>query len=422
MISPMETATFDLVTGIAEAVDLINPIVANHHKKVAYFATALALEGGLSEKEREEILIAGMLHDIGAISLQERKNLLFFQAERTVSHCEIGYRLLKMFPPFANIAEIVRYHHTPWRNGEGTYQSGYDIPLSSHLIHLADRIAVCIEPNEDILDQSNHILATIIKHKNTLFHPEHVEWFEALADKEFFWLEATVPNIDYYLRSHVSLSRYQLEVDDLVSLAQVFAHVIDFKSTFTATHSAGVSVVADKLAQLLRFQEEDRKLIQVAGYLHDIGKLAVPTEILEKPGMLDPSEINKMRRHTFYTNYILDHIKGFQTVKTYAALHHEHMNGKGYPFHLKAEDLPLGTRILAVADVFTALTEDRPYRTGMAKTETMKIVGSMVDSYKLDPQVVLILSENYEDIDKIRVEAQDQARIVYKQLVEVDYE
>src|SRR5208337_2538002 len=102
----------------------------------------------------------------------------------------------------------------------------------------------------------------------------------------------------------------------------------------------------------------------IAGLLHDIGKLSVPEDILEKPAPLDCSEVNKIKAHSFMTHRILENIGSLDKITQWASLHHERLNGTGYPYHYGKEKLPVGARIIAVADVFTALTENRPYRKG----------------------------------------------------------
>ena len=137
----------------------------------------------------------------------------------------------------------------------------------------------------------------------------------------------------------------------------------------------------------------------VAGYLHDLGKLAVNNAILEKPGQLDDEEFNSIKSHPFYTYRTLQVIKEFETINTWAALHHERLDGSGYPFHLTAEDIPLGSRIIAMADVFTAITEDRPYRKGMDRDEVLGVMSGMVAGKKLCPNVFQLLADHFEETE-----------------------
>ena len=244
---------------------------------------------------------------------------------------------------------------------------GEKVPFSSHILHLADRIAVSINKQQEILAQVTGICGTIEKNAGEMFVPEVVNSFKALAEREYFWFDAASSTLGSILTEAITLPTIEQDIDDLLSLAKVFAHIIDFRSRFTATHSSGVSATATALAKFARFTERECKMMTIAGYLHDLGKLAVPAEILEKPAKLTEDDYNIMRRHTYLTYRALVAVDGFETINTWGSFHHERINGSGYPFHHKGADMSLGSRIMAVADVFTAVTEDRPYRKGMSE-------------------------------------------------------
>ncbi|WP_207722332.1 HD-GYP domain-containing protein [Acetobacterium fimetarium] len=197
-------------------------------------------------------------------------------------------------------------------------------------------------------------------------------------------------------------------------MAKLFARVIDFRSNFTAVHSEGVAAVARRLAQLSKCDEMTCKKILAAGYVHDIGKLMVPAEILEKPGKLSEEEFAVIKGHTYYTYVLLDQVKGLEEINAYASMHHERLDGTGYPFKLKGEELSLGSRIMAVADVFTALTENRPYRKGMQKDAVIEILRNMADDNKIDKEIVETLITHYQEVTRTRIKKQTKARKRYK--------
>ena len=149
--------------------------------------------------------------------------------------------------------------------------------------------------------------------------------------------------------------------------------------------------------------------MRLAGYLHDLGKLAVPSEILEKPDKLTAAEFAVIRSHTYYTYRVLEKISGLETVNEWASFHHERLNGDGYPFHRAGDTLSLGSRIMAVADVLTAITEDRPYRAGMAPEKAMGILTSMAEGGVLDPSVVELARVNFDQVNQARGLAQSSA-------------
>ncbi|MPM78621.1 3'3'-cGAMP-specific phosphodiesterase 1 [bioreactor metagenome] len=125
-----------------------------------------------------------------------------------------------------------------------------------------------------------------------------------------------------------------------------------------------------------------------------------------------------IRSHTFYTYRLLQAIKGFETINKWAAFHHETLDGRGYPFHLKDDSIPLGSRIMAVADIYTALTEDRPYRKGMSAQEAVGILSSMVKNNAICPYSVSMLVNNIEEIEALHRDVQHEAKRTYDYVLE----
>ena len=164
-----------------------------------------------------------------------------------------------------------------------------------------------------------------------------------------------------------------------------------------------------ELTKLSGFSDRECHMMEIAGFLHDLGKLAVSNEILEKNGALSDEEIHEMRKHTYYTYIILNKIKGLEHISTWAAYHHEKLNGNGYPFHVKGEDFSKLARIMAVADIFTAITEDRPYRAGMSEDEAVRVLNNMVENGSIDGTIVKLVQDNAAHINDVRAKAQQAA-------------
>jgi len=188
---------------------------------------------------------------------------------------------------------------------------------------------------------------------------------------------------------------------DLLSLGEVFASIIDGKSAFTHRHSRLVSGVAGLLAGQMGYSRYRCDMMLLAGLMHDLGKLTIPENILEKPGTLDGSEYNLIKQHTYYTYKILGMIRGFEEIRDWAAFHHEKLDGNGYPFHLKHGQISHGSRIMAVADIYSALVEDRPYRNGMPEPKIKEILWNEVKRKHIDGEVVDALVRNIDGAREI---------------------
>ena len=158
-----------------------------------------------------------------------------------------------------------------------------------------------------------------------------------------------------------------MEVDDdgLDGVARAFADIIDAKSPFTYRHSTRVANIARRVAARCGLDVAEQRRIYRAGLLHDIGKLGISSLILDKDGAMTGEEREQMERHPQYTLDILERVSAFRGFARTAALHHERLDGSGYPFRYDGEELDLSARILCVVDIYDAISSDRPYRKAM---------------------------------------------------------
>ncbi|EKD81381.1 MAG: hypothetical protein ACD_39C01833G0002 [uncultured bacterium] len=409
---------FDFLSCLSDILDWISPMLNDHHKQVALIAMRIADALELPADQQNEIVCAGILHDIGAISLAERMETLKFEYTTGQAHAEMGYHLINIFSPMRKAAELIRFHHVFWENGQGRVYKDCQVPIGSRILQLADRVALLVDRKKVVLSQAEAIKERIASVSGSMLEPEIVDVFMELAQKEYFWLDIVSPLISKQLKENVRLENICLNQSELLSFASLIRRMIDFRSPFTATHSSGVSATAEHIARLAGMNEYECFEIKVAGYLHDLGKLAIPTEILEKPGKLTDDEFNQMRGHTFYTFRALEPIKDLAMINQYGSYHHERLDGSGYPFGLEREHLPLGSRVMAVADVFTALTENRPYRKGMSNEQTIIILSKMAENNKLDKDIVELVRAHHEEINRVRIKAQEESRSEYRTFLE----
>jgi len=379
---------------------------------VAGLSYRIAEQIGFSEEDRKWIHLAGLIHDVGLISTGERIEWVDDGLYNVHNHAFLGARLLSGIGIFDHVSTTVKYHHIPYRFGLGTTYLEEKVPDESHIVHLADRVCAQIDWKKDINPQLPGVIQDVHEKKDVFFVPHISDAFLKLSDNGRIWKEISGG-------WHMNKSRLPVfspgspKMEDVISLSRSISHIVDFRSSFTVNHSAGVAKTASTLASLAGFPESECQLMLIAGYLHDLGKLAVDTSLLDKPGALTPEEFQVIKKHAFYTHRLLSRVKGFSKINAWASLHHEKLNGKGYPFGLKGKDIPLGARIMAVADIFTAITEDRPYRKGMGREEVLQVFDAMVRDGSVCPNVVNLLVDNMELVNYVLRESLEKAETEY---------
>lgn len=406
---------YELLKCFSAAADLVSPLLSNHHQQVAYLSCMLSREANMSIKEQRNIFIAGLMHDIGSLSKKERLEIIEEEPINVNNHAFLGARMLKDFKPLQDSAEIIKYHHLPWDNKKGERYEEEPVTLGSHIIHLADRVCVMIRKDRNVLSQIPHIMEAVSSGSNTKFKPELLQHMLKLSRNEYIWLDlvsaSPADKIDCSL-----LNIVELGIDDIIELSVIFSRIIDFRSSFTAQHSAGVARIAEKLAELAGFSKVECKMMLAAGFIHDLGKLAIDNDVLEKPSALDDNEFNEIRAHSYYTYQLLANIPQLVQINEWASYHHERLDGKGYPFHISGSNLSLGSRIMSIADVFTAITENRPYRDGMNESQTVSVLKDMAASGAIDGRIAGVIIVNYKLFDNIREEAQQEAKDKFRSL------
>lgn len=411
----VQVSLLDLVLSIANAIDHVAPEVNHHHVRVAHTAVAIAREMQMQPHDLQSLLLACLLHDIGIFSLDERSQVHAFDSESVHRHAEAGYLLLKKYALFDSVATIVRFHHESWSKCSAQCRcnggaQGDAIPLASHILHLADRINVLISSESGAhTHQIASINDAISRESGGRFAPDAVSAFLKVSAEEQFWQDLNSSQIVDVLRASARDMLTTIDWTSFQGFAELMAQVIDFRCRFTSTHSSGVAAVAAKLASLADFSQLECEKIKVAGYLHDIGKLAIPKEILEKSERLSREEYLQIQEHVHHTRSMLQHISGLEDVVTWAADHHERLDGTGYPGNLQANELSLGSRIIAVADLFTALSEDRPYRLSRDQHEVTAIMRQQADNKLLDERLVVLALSDYTAMNMCRRHAQSAA-------------
>lgn len=204
---------------------------------------------------------------------------------------------------------------------------------------------------------------------------------------------------DAFLNMLEDINESYKELEDLfVKFIVVMVNTLDAKSAWTKGHSERVSMYAGQIATELLMNAEEIKNIKLAGLLHDIGKIATYDYLLDKPDKLTSEEFEVVKRHTVQGVTILKEIKQLNEIMPLIKHHHERIDGKGYPDKLKGSQIPLGARILHVADSFDSMTSDRPYRPApgikFALSEFQKNSGSQFDERVVDAFIKILERQN----------------------------
>lgn len=374
---------------LTDALDLVGVDDVHHGKRVAWLTRRL-LEGAGRPELAGDGGAAGLVHDCGVSSSRHHRRLVS-DLGLDDTHSEHGARLLARFEPLAHLAEVVRYHHTPWPDLHAVEPR---VAFLANAVFLADRLDV-LQARLGLrraVELAARARADLLDPYRAIFHPALVEaslGLVARADVEHLILGNGVAEAE----REPGLRRC-LQGAEVRGLADLFAHTVDAKSTYTASHSHGVAALALFLGRAVGLGGHALQQLEVAGLLHDLGKLRVPDEVLDKPGPLTPAELKVMRAHAEDSRQILSRIHGFEVIAEVAGMHHESLDGAGYSRGLAGDQVPVAARIVSVADVFQALAQDRPYRRAMELEEILRVLRRLAGAGKLDPRLVAVVEED----------------------------
>ncbi|OQX59976.1 MAG: hypothetical protein B5M52_01790 [Helicobacteraceae bacterium 4484_230] len=390
----------EVVYALSEALDLVGIDDIYHGKRVAFMAAECAFAAGYDEEFIDELIYLGMLHDCGVSTTDMHRNLVTRLEWKDESiHCERGYMLLHKTKLFEKYADVIYYHHTHWEELKNIHIDE-KTKIQANLIYLVDRVdalrAQIDLPPEQMKDE---IYRIILEHEGTFFSSELIKSFLQASKKASFWFFLEDDALEEYLYEWKDMgSVNEYTYDELREIAVMFADIVDTKSPFTAQHSFGVASLSLYLGKKAGLDRRSLETLELAALLHDLGKLRIDDEVLNKPGKLNVDERLSLNRHGFDSDLILRKIKGFKKIARLASLHHETLDGEGYPYRLKSDDIPLEARIIAVSDIFQALIQNRPYREAMSAVEAFEILSGMADNGKLDKEVIGLMQENLEEV------------------------
>lgn len=404
----------EAIYSLSDALDLVGVTHIHHGKRVAFMATEIGKHLGWDGAQLDDLFQAAILHDSGVSRTMVHASLAQMAWENESEHCRLGADLMKECPMLAPLSDTILHHHTHWSDLEHA-DLPPEVKLRANCIYLADRVDVMslgwMGGGLDILLGKDEIRRAMLERCGSWFSPQLVDAFMAISHSEAFWFMLESDNVSVSLATWLSHDRDRsMEFEQLRSLVHVFSRIVDAKSPFTREHSDGVAGLARHLGELFGLPFKTCELLELVGLLHDIGKLRVPDQLLDKPSELDEAETYVLRRHSFDTYSILRNIRGLEPVSLWALQHHERMDGSGYPNHTLGKDLSLEARIVAVADVFQALAQDRPYRKALAQNVVMELLKVEAEAGKLDADVVEKAEAHLQSCWEVAMGARPQGR------------
>lgn len=358
----------------------------DHGERVAWLSLKIA--EAIEDKkviDKKTLLLLALFHDIGAYKTEEISKLLEFESGNVAFHSTYGYLFLKYFSPLGDMSEVILHHHDSVKKCK---KIGFKNAIYSSIIHLADRLDIAL-----LRGFSYKKIVKIISSET--FDQELVKAFVSNVNEETLKNEMEESNLRDKLLA--KFKEYDLSIEEAIGYLKMMVFTIDFKSPHTMDHSIQTTNVSVFLGEKAGLSREQVIKLYFATLIHDIGKVIIPNEILEYPGKLDDDKMAIMRTHVEYTEKLLIGVVPDEIVKM-AARHHEKLNGLGYPRGISANDLSVEERIVAIADIFSALISKRNYKEKFDKDKTLEIIDYMVQDGSIDGALVQHLVDNYDEL------------------------
>ena len=384
-----EVTLKQMILIIHRAVNSVDKRLLNHGEQVAYIMmNLLKADGSYSDEEILEICAVSVFHDIGAYKVTEIDKLVEVDTRKPIDHAVYGALFIKYFSPLSDLYNIVLTHHFTFKYFEDKHMNV--MCKEGLLLNFADYI------DRVYLNKKSFNKGDFEDNKGN-YLKEHIDLFVE-ADRKFDFVSKIV-NGTFEDELYSFFETKIITREEVISYSKMLAYSIDFRSEATVKHTITVEAISYQIAKICGLDEEKLTRIRIASVLHDIGKIGIPVEILEKPGKISPEEFEIIKSHAMIGYNILSELN-IDDIRNVATLHHEKLDGSGYPFGLKAEQLSTEIRIIAIADIISALIGVRSYKGIFSKDKTINILLDMVNNNKIDGNITNLFINNYDYLIK----------------------
>ncbi len=408
----------EVIGALSYALDLTEGEPPGHAQRSCLIGMRLAHELGLDSETRSDLFYALLLKDAGCTANASRMSALFgaddhelkrtgkrtdwsrklpafvwsvravapketprVKLERLLAikdegevtrslmqaRCDRGAEIARMIGLTDGTAEAIRTLDEHWDgHGQPRWLLGEQIPLLGRILCLAQTVEIFHAAGgvEDAF-------AVAQRRAGTWFDPDLVKALGAVRRDNAFWASLVEPDLTRWEPEDQLIA---VDEERLLQISTAFAAIVDAKSPWTYFHSDRTSLIATNMGAALGLGTAELGDLRRMALLHDIGKLAVSNRILDKPSALTASEYVRIKEHPLFTRWVLERVSCFEALAAPASGHHERLDGSGYPSGLGAGDLTLPMRVLAVADVYEALTATRPYRPALTEDEALETI------------------------------------------------
>ncbi len=363
--------------GLVLEYDLNDPTSHQHAKRVGEMCSIIAEKVGLPDHRIQQIYFAGLIHDIGKIAidvniLRQKRKLTEYEYNLVKKHSEIGGKIASALPEISDLAFWIRWHHEKW-DGTGYPDglAGEEIPIEVQILSAIDCFDSLQTPRLDRDKLSREEAEIIMKQlRGTSFNPSIVDLIsDMIIKKEIEYGKSSGKFLEikekYINRDYQNVAEdywVGLGMAGMYPILRLFARVIDAKHGYTQGHSTRVSILSKFIAEKAGFSAEEIIKVEVAGLLHDAGKISIPNDVLDKINTPDINEWMIIKNHPVHSYNILKNIHRMAEIADITRQHHERLDGSGYPGGLTENKIGHIAQVIAVSDSFDAMTSDRAYR------------------------------------------------------------